>query len=105
MGQVHLYEVLLLLYVVDAFLDVNEGLLWTKMRLVVKDFNLFFSCLSYDLLRDLGLKEIAVLAFLLLSVLRLQVLHAIHVVDGLVELLFLILTDLLYAIDLLIETA
>ena len=104
-GQVHLYEVLLLLYVVYALLDVNEGLLRTKMRLVVKDFNLFFSCLSYDLLRDLGLKEIAVLAFLLLSVLRLQVLHAIHVVDGLVELLFLILTDLLYAIDLLIETA
>lgn len=104
-GQVHLYEVLLLLYVVYALLDVNEGLLRTKMRLVVKDFNLLFGSLSYYLFRYLVFKEIAVLAVLLLSVLCLQVLHTIHVVDGLVELLFLIFANLLYATYLLIETA
>lgn len=75
------------------------------MGLIVQTLNLIFSLSSQLLLRNLSAQKLAVHPILLLSILLLDELHSIHVIDGRVELLLLFLTGLLDTDNLVLETS
>ena len=105
MLQVHLEELLLLLQVIESLLNIVKSFFWAEMRLVVKHFDGLLCCLPLLLFCDLAPKEIRVLTVLMLPILSLEELHFVHVIDGRVELLLLVVSCLLYTLDLLVETA
>ena len=94
-----------MLQVIDTLLYIVKSFFWAEMRLVVKHFNGLLSYLPFLLFCDLAPKEIRVLTVLMLPILNLEELHFVHVIDGRVELLLLVVSCLLYTLDLLVETA
>ena len=100
MVEVHLYKVFLLLSSIETFLNLVKRFFWAEMRLVIQCFDLFFSSLSHLLLHDLVLEELSILRILVLPVLRLQVLHPVHVLHGRVELILFVLPNLPYILRL-----
>ena len=82
------------------FFYLVEGLLWTEVRLVVKFLDSLLSVLDLGLLGYLVFEELAVCPILLDPVVILDGLHAVHVVDGRVELVLLFLSQTLHALYL-----
>ena len=68
------------------------------MRLIVHGLEFLFSRLPYFLFLDLSLEEFTIGCVLVNPILSFQVLHAVHVVDGGVELMLFVLSYLLYVL-------
>lgn len=73
------------------------------MGLIVQTLNGILGLLSHVLLRNLSAQELAVHPILLFSILLLNELHSIHVIDSRVELLLLFLSGLLDTDHLILE--
>ena len=82
MIEIQLNKVFLLLRLLKALLDLNKGLLWSEVRLIIERLNSFLSLHLCLLLFNLVAKELTIGSVLVLPVLCLYVLHAIHVVHG-----------------------
>ena len=102
-GQVLLKELLLLLLVLQAALDLVEGFFRAEMWLVVEVLDGLLNLLPGLLLSDLAADEIDVGTVLVVAILRLDCLHAIHVVNGRVELTLLGLSQALDLRNFLVE--
>lgn len=102
-GEIELEEVLLLFLFIHGCLDLDEGLLGAEMRLVIQVLHRFAGFFPLLLLNDLILQELLIRLVLLLSVQHFDVFHVVHVVEGGVELGFLVLTGLPCCFDLVVE--
>ena len=101
MVEIQLDEVLLLLFLLKALQDLNISLFWAKVRLIIEGLYSLFSFFLRLLVKDLIAKIFTISCVLVLPILCLNVLHAIHVVHGLIELGFLVLSYALNALSLL----
>ena len=100
--QIHLYEIFLLGRCVETLLNLIECFFRPKVRLIVHCLHFLLGSLAQFLFCDLILEELTVGRVLVHPILSLQVLDAVHVVYGGVELILLMLSYLLNVLRRLI---
>lgn len=74
-------EIFLSLMCIQVNLDLIKRFFRAKVWFVVQEFIISLVVLAHLLLSDLGLKELSVGLVLFLTVLLLEVLHAVHIVE------------------------